>query len=285
MRPGGRTAQAIGLLILALAACGREPPGPPPAGPEPELPSLGAVELSEAARIDILRPLEIPPPATPHPRRWDFSPGRRHAYEISQVLNQVTVARAGENRTLVRSEDRNVGRLEIDAEGDGTARACVLIQAHSALIDGKPASREILDRRPPTRLECRLEENGAYGPGPRTGGSADLGVLFDAALALQEGERTSADGKVRTRLTGYYQMDGKECARLESEFEFFPPLPSGKTLLRGRSVGYFCLREGRFRRAEAAVAQAVRMKTRTEKGLWVVRTTDLEVVTRLKVVE
>lgn len=286
MRPGARIGPAGGLLVLTLAACGREPPGPPPREPEPELPPLGSVELSEAARIDALRPLEIPPPAAaPPPRRWDFSPGRRHAYEISQILHQVTVARAGEARTTARSEDRNAGRLELEAEGDGTARARAVIRARSALIDGKPAPREVLDQRPPTRLECRLEEDGAYGPGPRTGGSADLGVLFDAALALREGERASADGKVRTRLTGYFQMEGKECARLESEFEFAPPLPSGKTRLRGWSVGYFCLRARRFLRAEVAVAQSIRMKTLTEKGIWVVRSTDLEVVTRLKLLE
>jgi len=286
MRPAARAAAPAAVpLLLALAACGREPSAPPPGAPEPELPPFGTVELSEAARIDLLKPLEIPPPAEPPLLRWDFSPGRRHVYGITQVLNQVTSASAGPQRRVARSEDRNGGRLEIAAEGDGTARARVVIRAESALIDGKPAPRETLEARPPTRLECRLEEDGGFGAGPRTGGTADLGVLFDAALALREGERTSASGRVRTRRTGYFKVDGRECARLESEFEYAPTLPSGKTLLRGRSVGYFSLRERRFLRAEAAVAQAIRTRNRTEQGVWVLRSTDLEAVTRIRLLE
>lgn len=271
--------------ILAAFACSRESSPSPPAGPEPDLPPLGKVELSEAARIDVPRPLEIPALDPAGPRRWDFSPGRRYVYEVSQILNQVTVARSGSDRLTTRSEDRNWGRLEIEAGGERVARARLVLRAKSALIDGKPASPEVLEQRPPTRLECPLEEDGAYAPGPRTGGSADLGVFFDAALALQEGERPTAGGTVRTRLTGYHQLEGKDCARLESEFEFAPLLPSGRTVLRGRSVGYFALRERRFLRAEVAVAQSVRMKNRTEKGVWVVRSTDLEAVTRLRLLE
>ncbi len=268
-----------------LSGCGQEPPPPPPAAPEPELPAIGAVEPPEAVRIDEEKLVEIPPPARPGPLRWDFSPGRLHRYEISQRLNQVTVVASGAAREVTRSEDRNAGLFVFAAAGDGTALARLKIRTQSSLINGKPARREDIEKHPPAGFECRVREDGIPDSGARVSGASDPRLFLDILLALQEGERASPEGKVRTRLTGHFKVERCDCARLESEFELAPALSSGRTLLRGRSVAYFAVRERRFVRAEMSVAQAMRSKGRTPEGAWVTRSTDLETVLRLRPVE
>ncbi len=271
------------VLLLALAACGKPPPPPPE--PEPELPPLGEVVPSDGVRIDETKYLEISPPPRLEPLRWDFSPGRRYGYAVTQKLSQVTVARAGDARTVARSEDRNGGYFEFVAAGDGTAMARVKIQTKESFVDGRPAPREAIERHPPTKFECRIGEDGVPTDGRKLSGASDPLIFFDALLALQEGERTSGDGKVRTKITGYFKVERYECARLESEFEYAPKIFSGKTFLRGRSVAYFALRERRFVRAETAIAQAMRTKTRPETGPWVIQSVDLETVLRLRFME
>jgi hypothetical protein len=243
------------------------------------------VEPSDAVRIGEEKFIEIPPPAAPGPLRWDFSPGRRWGYEVSQRLSQVTVAAAGSARKVTRSEDRNGGYFEFVPAGDGTAHARVKIQARESVIDGRPANKEEIEKRPPTKFECRLREDGVPVTGRPLSGASDPLLFLDVLLALEEGERKSADGTVRTRIAGYFKVERHECARLESEFEFAPALPSGRTLLRGRSVAYFALRERRFVRAELSVAQAIRSKTRPAHGPWTTRSTDLETALRLRPID
>ena len=267
------------------AGCGQDSPPPPPADPGPELPPIGEVAPSEAVRIDEEKLIEVPPPPRREPLRWDFSPGRRYAYEVSQRLNQVTVIASGTARTVTRSEDRNGGYFEFTAAGGATAQVRVKIQTRSSLIDGRPAPPEAIERQPPTKFECRIGEDGVPTSGRKVSGASDPLIFFDALLALQEGERKSADGAVRTKLTGYFKVERYECARLESEFEFSPGFSSGRTVLRGRCVAYFALRERRFVRAEASIAQAIRTKARDEKGAWITRATDLETAIRLRPLE
>jgi len=279
-----RRAAAEALLLLALAGCGRKPPPPPPE-PEPELPAIGAVEPSEAVRIDTEKFLEIPPPARTGPLRWDFSPGRRYGYEVSQRLSQVTVVAAGKEKAVARSEDRNGGYFEFIAEGNGTAQVRVKIQTRSSLINGKPASREDIEKHKPTKFEGRLGEDGVLTGYHLLGGASDPLIFFGALLTLREGEWKVGEGKVRTRITGFFKVERHECARLESEFEFAPVLATGRTLLRGRSAAYFALRERRFVRAEMAIAQAVRSRDRSPDGRWATKATDLETVLSLRPIE
>ncbi len=279
-----RRAAVSALALLALARCGPdEPPRPPE--PEPELPPIGEVAPSEAVRMDEEKFIELPPPAERRTLRWDFSAGRRWAYDVSQRLSRVTVASSGGRRAVTRAEDRNEGYFEFIALGDGTAQARVKIQTRESLVDGRPAPREAVERHPPTKFECRIGEDGIPTTGRLLSGASDPVIFFDSLLALQEGERKTAHGASRTRLTGYFKVERHECARLESEFEYAPPIPSGRTLLRGRSVSYFSLRERRFVRAEASIAQAIRSKARPEGGAWVVQSTDLETLIRLRPME
>lgn len=269
-----------------LLGCGQEtPPPPPPAGPEPELPAIGRLEPSEAVRIDEEKFLELAPPPKPEPLRWDFSPGRRCGYEAIQKLSQVTAVVSGQDKAVTRSEDRNGGYFEFVSAGDGTAMARVKIQTRSSMINGKPAPREAIEKHPSTKFECRIGEDGVPTSAHKLSGASDPMIFLDILLALREGERTSGDGKVRTKLAGYFKVERYECARLESEFELAPPLASGRTLLRGRSVAYFALRERRFVRAEMSIAQAVRSQALAENGAWVTRSTDLETVLRLRPID
>jgi hypothetical protein len=243
------------------------------------------VEPGGAFRIDEEKFPEVPVPADLKPLKWDFAPGRHHRYRVTQRLSQVTVAVVGGDRAVTRSQDRCAGFIEFVAKGDGTAMARALIQARESAIDGRPAPREAIEQRPPTRFECRIDEEGVPPTGRQAIGASDPRIFLDAFLALQEGERKSADGTIRTRIAGCFKVDRYECARVEGEFEIAPALPSGRTLLRGRSVAWFAIRERRFVRAEMVIAQAIRTRGRNEKGAWVTRSTDLETEILLKLVE
>jgi hypothetical protein len=287
MRPVAGNSRLGGLaFLLAIAGCGQDSAAPPAASPpEPELPAIGAVGPSEAFRIDEEKYLEIPSPPDLKPLRWDFSPGRHYRYQVSQRLSQVTAAASGGARGVTRSQDKGAGYFEFIAKGDGTAAARVKIQTRESMIDGRPAPPEAIERRPPTQFEHRIDEEGVPSAGRQAAGASDPRIFLDAFLALQEGERKTVDGTIRTRIAGCFKVERYECARLEGEFELAPDLPSGKTLLRGRSVAYFAIRERRFVRAEMSIAQAIRTKGRTEKGAWVTRATDLETEIRLRLME
>jgi hypothetical protein len=283
MRPAAGISLAA--LLLAVAGCGQDSAPPAPSGSEPELPPIGKVEPGGAFRIDEEKFPEVPVPADLKPLKWDFTPGRHHRYQVTQRLSQVTVAAVGGRRGVTRSQDRGAGYVEFVAKGDGTAAARVKIQTRESLIDGRPAPREAIEQRPPTQFECRIDEEGVPPTGRLAAGASDPRVFLDAFLALQEGERKSADGTIRTRIAGCFKVDRFDCVRLEGEFEIAPALPSGRTLLRGRSVAWFALRERRFVRAGMVIAQAIRTKGRNEKGDWVTRSTDLETEVLLKLVE
>lgn len=272
-------------LLWALAGCGQDSAPPGPSEPEPELPALGKVEPGVAFRIEEDPVPAIPAPPDLKPLKWDFSPGRHYRYRVAQRLSQVTVAVVGGNRGVTRSQDRGAGTVEFVAKGDGTAVARVRIQTRESVIDGRPAPAEAIERRPPTQFECRIDEEGVPPTGRRVIGASDPRIFLDAFLALQEGERKSADGTIRTRIAGCFTVDGCECARLEGEFEIAPDLPSGRTLLRGRSVAWFAIRERRFLRGAMVIAQAIRTRGRNDKGAWVTRSTDLETEILLKPAE
>jgi hypothetical protein len=275
------------VLLAALAGCGNDAPPPPPAptpavtqGPEPALPALGPARLPEWTEVDPETPAAIPAPASPGPLRWDFSTGRRYAYQFRQVLEQADeVVLPGRSR-VTRTRDRNRGAFEFVADFENTAKAALRIHTEESVVDGMAVSREALAQRPPSAFECTVKEDGTAQV-RRVSGQADAQIFFDVLLALGEGTKSMKNGKVVTRLAGYRKVGPHECARLETEFELSPESGSGKSLMRGRTVAYFALAERCFVRAASSISVSLRSKGTSERGEWATRAVDSRTTFRL----
>lgn len=280
----------LGCFVLLLAAgCGKEtpptPPPPPPAPqePEPELPRLADLRFPEWADVDGETHLEIPALPAAGPLRWRFEDGRRYAYQFSQTLEQVDETVVAGAAKTVRTRDRNRGAFEFVTDVERTAKAALRIHTEESVTDGKAVSREELAKRPPSAFECTVKEDGAAHVN-RVSGQADAQIFFDVLLALGEGEKAMKNGRVTTRVAGHRKVGRYECARLETEFELAPESPSGKSLMRGRTVAYFALRERCFVRAATTVSVSLRSKGKTAKGEWATRAVDSRTAFRLELV-
>ncbi len=275
---------AVGLLA---AGCGNDAPPPPapapasPQGPEPALPAIGPARLPEWTDVDPETPPAIPAPASTGPLRWNFSTGRRYAYQFSQILEQADeIVLPGRSR-VARTRDRNRGAFEFVADFENTAKAALRIHTEESVVDGMAMTREELAKRPPSAFECTVKEDGTAQV-RRVSGQADAQIFFDVLLALGEGEKAMKNGRVVTRLAGWRKVGRYECARLETEFELAPESPSGKSLMRGRTVAYFALRERCFVRAASSISVSLRSKGKTDQGEWATRAVDSRTTFRLE---
>lgn len=283
MRPAAHSLGAAGLALLA--ACGRQEPSPPAAAaaPPPELPALAEVPFPDWAEVDpeSFPPLEDPAGAS-EPLRWNFSPGLRLAYDFHQTLDQAVATSAGGRKHASRTRDRNEGVFEFAAGPDRIARVALRIRTVESFLDGRPVPNETVARRPPAVFECLLREDGRAEVARRSG-TADAQIFFDALLAVAPGERRLPDGRVTTRRAGVFKVGPSRSARLETEFELAPSGPDGRTLLRGRAVGYFDLEGGRFVRASAAALTSARRRSRAPEGdAWILTHLDARTAFRLK---
>ena len=275
-------------LALALAGCSKEPPSQPPpvpapappvaapAPPEPALPPPGEARLREWSEVDGEAALSLPAPPQEPLLRWDFSPGLRRVYDISETVAQ-KVERSAEGKTAsARTREKSRGVVEVVTGPDRTALAAMRIETQEAFVDDRNALPEGAEKQPPSTSEAVLSEDGAAEP--RTSrGRADARFTVQTLLALKPGEHALAFGTVRTRVAGYAKVEQYECARIESEFELASDKPSERHLMRGRSIGYFALAERKFIRAAAVVATSSRSNARSKEGPWV--TTSLDAVT------
>jgi hypothetical protein len=277
----------LALAVLLLAACGSDapppPPPPPPApsGPEPELPRLAELRFPDWGDVDGEAFPEVPLPPGRGALLWNFADGRRYAYRFSQVLEQADESVVAGAAKTVRTRDRNRGAFEFVADVERTAKAALRIHTEESVSDGRAVPREELARRPPSAFECTVKEDGTARVN-RVSGQADAQIFFDVLLALREGERDFGNGRVTTRVAGARKVGPYECARLETEFELAPENASGKSLMRGRSVAYFALRERCFVRAATAVSVSLRSKGKTPKNEWATRSVDSRTTFRLE---
>lgn len=270
------------MAAAMLAGCGKEPPSPPPEPPLPAIPDLG---LPEGAidRDAFLELSEAPPAAEPF--RWDFSPGRRAAYDLSQKVHQLIVGTAGGGKGVVRAADRNAGRIDLAALPNGTAHATVVIKTESSVVDGRPVPPEEIGKNPATRFQCALRDDGSFADLRPVSGISDPKLLLDALFSLREGERAAPGARFRTTRGGAFKVRRYECVRLVTEFELASEAPALASKLRGRAVAYFAWRERLFVRAEAAIVKSTRSKSQNEQGLWIVSSVDEETVLRADLVE
>ncbi len=286
-RPSLRASVSLWFLSCILAGCGNEappaPPAPPaPSGEEPGLPPLAELRFPDWAEVDSELAPEIPAPPETGPLRWNFSEGRRYAYQFGQVLEQVDESVVAGKATRIRTRDRNRGAFEFVADFERTAKAALRIHTEESVVDGKSASREELAGRPPSAFECTVKEDGTARV-RRVSGQADAQIFFDVLLALGEGEKSMKNGRVVTRLAGWRKVGRYECARLETEFELRPENASGKSLMRGRTIAYFAFRERGFVRAATVVSVSLRSKGVTPKNEWATRSVDSRTTFRLEI--
>lgn len=280
MRPAARSLAAA---LLTLAACGREAPPPSAAPAPPELPAPAEVPFPDWAEVDpeTFPRLEDPPDAA-GPLRWDFAPGRRLTYEFHQTLDQAAATASDAKEQKARTRDRNEGVFEFVAGPDRVARVAIRIRTVESFLDGHPVPAETVARTPPSVFECSLREDGRAEVARRAG-AGDAQIFFDALLAVAPGEQSLPDSRRITRRTGTFKVGPWRCARVETEFEFAPSGPDGRTLLRGRAVGYFDLEGGRYVRASAAARTSARRRAPAPSGGgWTVTRLDAATEFRLK---
>lgn len=278
------------LLVLAGlgAGCAPDappPPPPPPRPPEPALAPLTEIAFPEWADVDDEKPVELPGLAWPQePLRWDFSSGRRFAYDFSQTLDQLVAAVALGVLTETRSRDRNRGTFEFVGTRDKCAKAFILIQTQEAVRNGVTASPEEIKKNPPSKFECTVYEDG-QAETRKLAGRSDAQFFFDTILALGEGEKAVKDGTVRTRRAGSFKVGRHECLRLETEFELAPETASGQTRMRGRTIAYWAPKERLFVRTATAVATTTRLNALNANIGWITNALDSKTVFRLKLLE
>lgn len=278
--------RVVALVLILLGACGGEtdePPPPPP--PPPDLPALGTIEPYDWSEIDPEESLKLEAPnEAPGELLWDFSEGKRYSYEFTQSLSQILIQTIGERRIRRESSDRNRGQFVFAAGSGRRAKAEITIKTEEATVGGRPIPEEILKKNKPTKFKCSVREDGAAEVTQQTG-QADARFFFDALLALKLGERKVKDGSVSTRSTGAFKVGPYECVRLETDFELAPETVSGKSIIRGRTVAYFALRERRFVRASTAMSTRIATRALRKGGIWVVTEIKTETTQRLKLRE
>lgn len=274
----------VSVLLLALAACGQEPPPPPAPPPLPPAIPPPVIEKDPAPQAQD-EFIALPAPETPEPLRWDFSPGKRHVYEVAQTLTQAIDRAKGDVHTVTRERSRSRGVFEFAAGPSNTATVYIKIETQEAVVNEQPVPKEKLEEFKPTLLKCKVKEDGTAEEVQKLSGQADAQFFFDALLPLAPGEKKVKDGTVRTRLTGYFKVERYDCARLETEFSFAPESPSMKTLLEGKTTGYFALRERRFVRVKLEARLSSRARTQGEKGAWIVNSLDTDTLFTLKLLE
>jgi hypothetical protein len=291
------------LLLAALAAgCGDEPakPKPPPqhaTKPEPvelDLPPIGQTNneadtdpalnapLPELEEDDYL---SLPAPEKAEPLRWDFGDGKRHTYEFSQSTDQTISSKDGDKHSVTRSHGRNRGVFDFVAWKDGLGKLHIQIATVESSVNGKEIPREQIAQLKPTRFECTLKGDGTLtAPPKRLSETGDARVFLDALLPILPGEKKATDGFARTKITGYFKVDRYACARLETEFDYRPATKTAKSVLRGRTVGYFAYQEGFLVRVKSAVSYAARAQVPGEDNAPTTHATNLRTTFQLKLI-
>lgn len=288
------------LLLVALAAgCGDEPsqpkPQPQPYQPEPidlDLPEIGAAQTDPDPDPDpdpSLPTLEeddylpLPAPETTELLQWDFGDGKRHPFTFTQTIDQIITSKAGDTHSETRTHGRNRGLFHFVAWKNNLAKLHIQIATIDTSINGKSVPREQLAQLKPTRFECTLKNDGTLTAPPTTlSESGDARVYLDALLPITTGEKKAADGFARTKITGHFKVGRYECTRLETEFEYSPTSESGRSVLRGRTVGYFAHKEGFLVRAKTAAALSSRTRLTGEDNIPIDHTLETRTTFQLK---
>ncbi|MHC4606078.1 MAG: hypothetical protein ACYTAF_04000 [Planctomycetota bacterium] len=253
------------ILLLCLLSCGgeaEEPPQPPELQPVPDIAIPDVPEDSF---------LKLDSPAEPPSLRWKLPRGSSHRYSFAQQTYYSLIDFLEDDRVVRQQTDQNdTGHVTMEAPEKGKARVRFAIT---------PEGAQTLDKEKSQTYDYAVLEDGtAYAITEET---ARAGRQYDLFLSLPGrpmavGEtvtreiRTRGDlyslaqkGTVKTTLTGYVQVRGLPCARLESVFEADMTPARGSAVVgggvsKGRFVSYFAYEEGVLVQIDAVLRSAVR---------------------------
>ena len=275
------------LLIAALvvAGCDDKPATPPPPETPPVLPPLPDLVLNRAALIDTQKFEALAAIPGTAALRWDLAENVKHVYTLKQVVTfRISRVPVGAAVVATDSVTQAEGTFVVDGRGPENSRARIRLETVRQEINGQPLPDELLKKIDASVAEYGVTPDGALRR-PRVS-SGNAPQLIEAVLGLPskplapgESVETALDdaptansfgykGRLLTKLTGWFRIARRECARLESDFDVEMLLPSGslgKGRCRGRVVAYFCPAEGRFIQVEADIAYAQRSAVKASR--------------------
>lgn len=211
--------------------------------------------------------------------RWDFSKPVVHAYDYTEKRESTADLGMGDGKSPEVNTDVIVGTLVIKSEGNGVATLVVKDASLTSKTDAEEETTMELDR---PMLEIRgIKEDGNM---KAANSSMELYSRFLSPLPpkpLRVGESVtvpagmpfyamgpilSLEGTCTITPTGYVTIDGRRCARLETDIDVSnlgaPEDVAGtrKCAFKGKSVSYFDVKGRRFVSLELALVTRMQME-------------------------
>lgn len=263
-------AGAVVLIVLSREELREEP------GRSAENPPASSFRLKRDAYP------ELPAPAEAREFRWNFSTDTAYAYDYLQKVNMHSeMGRSGGSAV---QKMRGTGKMLVKSQGDGTAR--MVIQDLEVQMEMAGSEPQFMPAQvivvPGVREDGSVE--GSLNQQqmivellfplpnkPLTAGRSDsirASMPFNAMGSLLE-----VTGKSVVTLAGYFDVDGRKCARFDVDTEItdveIPPEMEGEysATLKGRSVHYFDIEERAFVSGRLAFLMTLHITTEVPRSV------------------
>ncbi len=226
---------SVATIVAAMAAsgCGRKQSPTTSTSPQSDGASAASSYAEEVDKKTF--PAATSPPTEPLLVRWDFSGNKIFTYDFTQKVAMLSDMNMGRpEKTKAKQKMLAVGSVKMKSQGDGTANLVLKVDSMKMNVDvgsgNAPDEREI-GSHPPMVVQGVTEDGGMT-----VGDSAQatfIKLMFPMppkALSVGESDSLPATmpfnamgsalhvkGQTRITLTGYVNVDGKTCARLEAE--------------------------------------------------------------------
>lgn len=276
------------LLLLALlaSACDGNPPAQAPPAQAPSEPE--PTEPTFLSRIDLDGHPAVAAPVEPVLPRFDFSGDKLYAFDYHQrVIHRMDMSGFPDKTGGTTQRLKGAGLLLVKSKGDGTGTLLLkdmTLTMSMEMKDGRPDKTASMQS--PTLAVPDVKEDGSM-EGGASQAQPLLKLLFPMPpKALRAGESAevplripynamgsplTAKGAATITLTGFVAIDGRPCARLESEIDVsqldVPPELEGKHALsaKGKSVYYYDPTAREFVSGGIAVLMKLRSEGRMPK--------------------
>jgi len=265
----------------------KSPPSTDPSSCEPE--QTGKAGAKETSRylgdIGKERFIEAKPIGDPIEIRFDFSGKKVYAFDYSQQVESLSDMGATSREAGGMSQKMDAkGALILKSKGDHTGTLVLKdMKATMVMTPMKGEQARSMEMQPPTMAIPNVKEDGTM-----EGGAANaqplLKLLFpippkplkateSAEISVNMpfnamGSPLTVKGSSKVTHAGYVTIDGKTCARLESEINIsqldVPKELAGKygCSTKGRSIYYFDVEAKEFVSGETAVLMKVSSETK-----------------------
>jgi hypothetical protein len=241
-------------------------------------------------QIDLETYPSFPSPQQTPLLRWDFSGDKVYPFDFSQKMimkNEMDSMSGNENRQVTTQNMEGYGKLSLKSEGNNIARF-VLEDLTVNIQISVPDSNEpkVMKSQAPPIVIQGIKEDGSM----KLGNSAQellLKTLFPLPpTPLKIGESVSipaqmpfnamgsllhVTGNSEIKLAGYVQINGKTCAKLQTEIDIstlnVPEEIQGsyKCQVKGRSIFYFNIEDRHFMSGRVAMLMSIRVEAPTPK--------------------